>query len=149
MIWYFAYGSNMKQSRLEERVKRKGLIWKVGFLENYHLCFNKVKGDGSGYANIEVKEGSKIWGVLYQLSNEEIKLLDKYEGVPDHYNRVSKEICTTEGSYNAEVYIANPDMIDDNLLPKRDYLGYLIDGATEHNLPKEYIIYLKSFKTFD
>lgn len=148
-MFYFAYGSNMKQSRLEERVKRIGLVWNIGFLESHFLCFNKIRGDGSGYANIEVKDNDRVWGVLYQLTNEEIMLLDSYEGVPDDYRRISKAVHTIESNYTAELYIANPNMTDDNLMPRRKYLDYLIKGATEHNLLQKYITYLESFRTFD
>jgi gamma-glutamylcyclotransferase (GGCT)/AIG2-like uncharacterized protein YtfP len=152
--WYFAYGSNMKQERLESRIKRSNLICRKGVLYDYTLCFNKAADDGSGYANIKISEGNHVWGVLYKLSDKELKRLDIHEGVSDHYLRnksTQQWIKINNSQVLAEVYVANPDNINDSLKPHKYYLGLLIDGASakNHDLPEEYIIFLKSFKTID
>jgi len=151
-IWYFAYGSNMKQLRLESRIKRTGLVWKRGFIQGHSICFDKIAGDGSGYANLKVDNAGKVWGILYELTDNEIEILDTKEGVSKHYLRnktTRRNITTDDGIFSCEVYFANTAMINNNLLPRRDYLNFLIEGAVEHQLPEDYILVLKGFNTFD
>jgi gamma-glutamylcyclotransferase (GGCT)/AIG2-like uncharacterized protein YtfP len=153
LFWYFAYGSNMKQEQLESRVRRSNLFWRKGILNDHELCFNKEADDGSGYANIKKSVGKYVWGVLYRLSDEELKHLDNcYEGVPDHYLRdedTQRLIKVNNNQLLAEVYIANPKKVNNCLKPRKCYLKLLLDGAKDHNLPEEYRAFLESFKTFD
>ena len=47
---------------------------------------------------------------------------------------------------NVLVYLANKEKINDNLLPYTWYKDIVIAGAQYHNLPEEYIEFIKSFK---
>lgn len=88
---------------------------------------------------------------MYELADAEMCILDTKEGVPEHYlrNKDTQRLIKVNDSFlNAEVYIANPDMINNSLRPRSDYLKFLVEGAVEHGLPDEYIAFLKSFKTF-
>lgn len=138
-VWYFAYGSNMDSERFEGRICRNNIIWTTGKLNNYELVFNKIAGDGSGYANIQSGERKIVYGVLYLLSERELQELDKYEGVPAHYRRMELNVETEEGEVRAFCYIAVENNIKEGLIPKCGYLKYLINGAREHNLPGFYV----------
>ncbi|MEN3184364.1 MAG: gamma-glutamylcyclotransferase family protein [Atribacterota bacterium] len=143
LSWYFAYGSNMDSERLEERVGRKGVAWTTGVVFDYELVFNKIAGDGSGYANIQPKEGEITHGVLYALYEYELWRLDRCEGVPNHYRRIVLPVKTSGGLIEAFCYIAAEGMTREGLRPHRSYLKLLIRGAEEHHLPQEYIEKLK------
>lgn len=90
---YFAYGSNMRRRRLEERV---GKVRQVGvkILENYEVSFNYGNPIQS-FANIIPKKGGKVVGIVYLLTESQIKLLDFYEGTYNpkfFYKRIEKII---------------------------------------------------------
>ena len=106
-VWYFAYGSNMDSKRLECRISRQNLEWKVGFIQDYQLTFDKLANDGSGYANIQPCQGEVVYGVLYRLTRKELKKLDRCEGVPSHYTRKTVKVRMEDGSIvEAETYFA-------------------------------------------
>jgi len=148
---YFAYGSNMTTSRLENRV---GGVVDLGVfvLDDYDFNFNQIADDGSGYATIAAKKGAIVEGVLYELSNEQMKVLDRYEGTSTRdYERIKVKIHNTKDMINAITYIACKESVKERLKPRKDYLSFLIKGGQEptHRLSEKYIKFLKSLKTFD
>lgn len=143
---YFAYGSNMDFKRLEER----GIFFEfigVGILENYELQFNKIAKNktGIGYANVVKKQGSKVEGILFSIDN--IQILDRYEGFPEHYLKENLTICFLNDLIEATVYVAAPDKIVPNLMPEKAYLNRLL--AAKEYLSHEYFDFLDSTKTID
>ncbi len=144
---YFSYGSNMETELLESRVGKINIIGKA-VLKNYYLTFNKLGDDGSGKANIEQRTGFVVEGIIFDLTEEQLKKLDISEGVPMHYIRCMIEIIKSDNDEvtTAEVYIANKNKIRYNLRPNRQYLQYLLDGANEHKLSEKYKKFLESFE---
>ncbi len=143
-LHYFAYGYNMSTKRLKDRVGEIDVIGKAK-LKNYHLTFNKLGDNGSGKANIEPKKDSFVEGVIFNLTKKQIKKLDKYERFPHHYIRCKMEVIQFDNStVITEIYTANQNKIRGDLKPKCEYLRYLIDGANEHGLSKQYKQFLSS-----
>lgn len=143
---YFAYGSNMDFKRLEER----GIFFEfigLGILENYELQFNKIAKNktGIGYANVVNNEGSKVEGLLFSIDN--IHILDRYEGFPEHYLKENLSIYNLNKRVEAIVYVAASDKIDLHLMPEKAYLNHLL--AAKEYLSKEYFDFLESTKTID
>lgn len=139
---YFAYGSNMLRSRLEERVGEvvdRG----VAKLKEYKIKFNKKGKDGSGKTNITLQKKSEVWGVGYELTDEQINLLD---GIEDGYKRDTINVILENKKVQAEIYFALPEKIDGSLLPTIEYLDFLMSGAQEHDFPKIYLEFLQSIK---
>jgi gamma-glutamylcyclotransferase len=143
---YFAYGSNMDFKRLEERGISFEFIG-LGILENYELQFNKIAKNksGIGYANVVKQEGSKVEGLLFSIDN--IHILDRYEGFPEHYLKENLSIYHLNERIEATVYVAAPDKIGLNLMPEKSYLNRLL--AAKEYLSQEYFDFLDSTKTID
>ena len=75
MAFYFGYGSNMSQVYLEKvrYVYPKKSI--IGYIKDYALKIN-LKGPNfvePGFANISYQKGSKVEGVLHEISDVELK----------------------------------------------------------------------------
>lgn len=90
---YFAYGSNMNPERMRER----NIYFSSrnhATLKGFRLEFNKVASRNSeeGYANIVLDKDGTVEGILYDITNSDLIKLDRYEGYPDHYNRVKVNI---------------------------------------------------------
>jgi len=115
-------------------MKARGISYidcKSASLKHYKLSFNKraTGKNGIGYANIQHQPNSKVEGVAYQLASlETIAQLDPYEGTPVRYSRDIFILSTTDGLLPAWVYVANPAMRDNNLLPEQRYLDHLLAG---------------------
>ena len=148
-VKYFAYGSNMNIVRMRERgIRFSKREWAV--LEGYRLVFNKIASRNrmEGYANIVEDRGNYVEGILYDIADEDLKKLDKYEGYPQHYDRKKLKVRLVNGeTVKAVVYVAQQEMTSDELKPSKDYLNHLLKGCDL--LSKKYCEKLKNVETID
>jgi gamma-glutamylcyclotransferase (GGCT)/AIG2-like uncharacterized protein YtfP len=129
MIKYFAYGSNMDISRLSTRGVNP-ITRSKGTLKNWKLKFNKKASAGDwSFANIEPSEGDSVEGLVFDIKEGDLKLLDKFEGAPRHYRREILIVETYTEEINCITYIAQPEHIVEGLLPQKDYIQFLINGS--------------------
>jgi cation transport regulator ChaC len=146
---YFAYGSNMDPDRMRVRgvnfLKREHAI-----LEGWRLEFNKVSSRNSkeGYANIVRDENGIVEGVLYDIADSDLKILDRYEGYPSHYERIKVVVRMDDGEMvEAITYVAKPDKVREGLKPSKEYLNHLLKGCDL--LSEEYCRKLRKLETLD
>jgi gamma-glutamylcyclotransferase (GGCT)/AIG2-like uncharacterized protein YtfP len=139
---YFAYGSNMKVDRMTKRVSSAKPLGYAKLLEK-RLAFNKISDDKSGKTNIVDSKNSFVLGVLFEVDKTGIEKLDEFE---KGYERQAVTVLGTDDQkIHAFAYVST--QTDDSLNPYDWYLKLLIDGAEENNLPKDYVDYLRSFKS--
>ena len=141
-VWHYAYASNMSRAQMKQRVGS----WqeeRVARLDDYKLNFDKVARGGTGTGNLVLAEGRVVWGVLYHLTDQQMRKIDRFEGVPDHYRRSEVTVQDTDGNrIAAQIYLARK--VRRGLKPDHLYLKRIIEGAEEHNLPADYIEQLRS-----
>ncbi len=117
-----------------QRMETRGLAVSEacsGILRGVALAFNKRAADAPhrSYANVIYSPHTHVEGVLYRLDcPSEIIKMDPFEGTPRLYSRELYHIETAQGDVPAWVYIANPSMISEGLLPARWYLDHLLAG---------------------
>ena len=148
-LYYFAFGSNMDKERMEERTHESSERQK-GVLKDWKLVFNKIKDEerGSGYANIEPEIGSIVEGIIYKVSEDAIRILDKWEGVPIAYHKKTMLVeNSNKESVNCIIYIANHSKTDNSLKPEKKYLDHLLEG--KEYLSEKYYFDLKNTETLD
>ena len=135
---YFAYGSNLLPSRLENRV---GPFETVGIAScsGYSFAFHKIGKDGSGKGDmyLAVQPEAQVFGVVYRLDERQRLLLDGFEG--DGYAVVDIAVQGPSGNLAAYTYMAKPNHIDTTLRPFRWYRDLVIHGAKKHVLPDSYV----------
>ena len=143
MLNYFAFGSNMSAQRMRERLgwspSRSGVI-----LHDYEMIFNKHSNDG-GKANIMYSPGNIVEGILYSVNEEDLVILDKYEGVSSkQYKRYKIEVQdNNKNSIPAVAYKAlNTGKVS---APTEEYLNYILKGR--EFLSPGYYTKLKSTET--
>ena len=83
MIFYFAYGSNLHHRQMKRRCHNCQFIKKM-ILHNYDLTFRSRYGA----ADIEKKNGKKVYGALYKISKSAERKLDIYEEYPTLYKKM-------------------------------------------------------------
>lgn len=146
-VLYFAYGSNMNEGRLRERLSRSGqdlLERRCAALEGYRLAFDKVSSQQGwvGFANIVPCPDGRVEGTLNAMRPAALDALDAIELVPHHYHRRRVLVRDATGVIlPALTYVAHPDMVRANLKPTRDYIDHLLAGGDI--LPGEYLELLR------
>ncbi len=123
---YFADGSNLFWPRQRGRGLRLRRL--VGRLDGYELRFHKSSTDRSGKCNIlEVPEaGARVYGVLFEIANDEKCDLDRAEGLGRGYDSRDLRVGTDQGTRDAFAYVANPAYINDSLRPYHWYKEYRV-----------------------
>lgn len=145
---YFAYGSNMSTRRLKARTP--GVRFHAtAILKSHALLFHKIGQDGSGKCDILACNDDRcVHGVLYELSDEEKVLLDRYEGLGKGYQHRWVQVTTGQGRCEfALTYVATH--IDPSVKPFHWYKQHVCHGAHEHKLPAEYIRQLQLIESTD
>jgi gamma-glutamylcyclotransferase len=138
-MYYFSYGSNMSQQRIQSRcpsARSMGMFHLKGQL----LSFNKAGKDGSGKGNV-VATGNEldwVYGVVFDIEAGEITNLDQAEGLGVDYKKCTITVIDqNKHTIDALIYIAL--LTDDNSIPYHWYKTHLLTGAIEANLPPLYI----------
>jgi len=126
-MYYFAYASNLNRKQMLERCPdSKPLL--VATLPNYELVFagwsRQWRG---GYATIKLSRGEKIFGAIYEVSERDLRRLDKYEGCPGNYNRLNVTVFGEDGKpIEAITYIKSGRL--EETQPSKEYLAVIQQG---------------------
>jgi len=142
---YFAYGSNMEKSQMVKRCPNFKILGKAK-LNGFKLGFSKESSlwEG-GVADIAKDLNNHVWGVLYELTEQDLDSLDTYEACPRYYKRKNISVEYRSNNFEAIAYeVVNKESF---ILPSRKYMNVIIKAAIENHFPKEYIDFLKSIKT--
>ena len=92
-VWYFAYGSSLNVDQMRDRIGEWHLS-KRALVRNYRLVFNIYSKKWQGYtANLQATEKFEdvVYGVVYQLTQEQLAKLQAHEGVSPVEIRVELE----------------------------------------------------------
>jgi len=146
-VWYFAYGANLDLNEIKKRIGPVKTILRAQ-LPGYRLTFRGYsrRWDGA-IADIEKAEGSIVYGVLYKISIEQLKKLDKYEGYPHKYIRKQVNVVTEDNSVITAVtytQVLGKD-VDKRFKPSKLYLNTIRKGLITHRYPLKLVnSYLKN-----
>ena len=158
---HFAYGSNMdlkdikkwcdEENNGQQIILSNGKKYK---LKNYKIAFTrKSKSERRyymGVSDIIYCPGDFCWGVVFDISEEDLKILDKKEGV--RKNKKGEDIGAyvrfddlPNGMITYKVRDREPDFVQ----PHNDYVNHIITGAKKYGLPQSWIDKLELFKKID
>ena len=143
-IAYFAYGSNMSTARIRRRVGSATVVSRA-LLPEHRLQFHKKGADGSAKCDIEHTHSPHdiVHGVVFQVHERDMQLLDRYEGLGNGYEKKPVTIHLPDGSTRtATTYYATH--IDASLQPYHWYREHVLRGAREHGLPHEHIAVIEA-----
>jgi hypothetical protein len=150
----FAYGANMNPGQMSERAPEARTLG-VARLVDFRVCFPRFsKARNCASAGIEPNPGSAVWGVLYDVPEHDVPVLNHHEGFNPHgaiaeNKRLLRNVTVLRmgGSepVKAMTYFAVPD--GTAARPSAGYMNLIIDGALYHGLPKAYVAALERVPT--
>ena len=173
MIYYFAYGADMNQDRMENicsDAKNKS----IGFIPDHRIDFTLMsKNQEGGIADIIESKGDVVWGVIYSVSMADITMLDKYHEYGDRYIRkvipcrefdlpeefdifseenldIDIEDLLKDPSFYKDIDVVVYSVINKSpktIQPSIKYLQELQEPAEENNFPIAYQRILNDFGT--
>ena len=126
-MYYFAYGSNLSKKQMKERCPDSKPMF-VATLPNYKIVFvGWSRQRRGGVASIKPFRGEKVLGGIYEISERDLRQLDKYEGYPGSYNRLNVTVFDEDGKpIEAVTYIKAGQL--EETQPSREYLAIIQQG---------------------
>jgi gamma-glutamylcyclotransferase (GGCT)/AIG2-like uncharacterized protein YtfP len=123
-VYYFAYGSNLNRKQMQERCPGSKPIFSA-VLPNYKLIFvgwsRQLRG---GVASIKAVRGEKVRGAIYDISEECLRRLDKFEA---GYNRLKVKVFDEDGTaVEAITYIKSGQL--EETQPSKEYATIIWQG---------------------
>jgi len=136
---YFAYGSNMAAAVMDEECPGHRFLGPAR-LPGHRLAFTRRSvRTGTGVADVVADAGHSVWGALFELTGENLRALDRKEGVGWAYERREVRVLTDDGDgHDALAYVVitkSPAAIR----PSSDYVQRLLDAGRERGLPVGYL----------
>jgi gamma-glutamylcyclotransferase (GGCT)/AIG2-like uncharacterized protein YtfP len=119
--YYFAYGMNTNVAEMNNRCPNAVSLGRC-VLPNFELKFRH-------HADIDLVPGSAMEGVLWKITPECERALDKLEGYPYYYNKIN---VVLEDETIAMAYIMN--VKGPQVAPSVGYDNCLYDGYLAHDL---------------
>ena len=126
---YFAYGSNINLDQMDYRCPNATVIGPVT-LENYELLFR-----GSGVATSGPKEGSTVHGLLWQLTPDCERSLDRYEGFPHLYDKEPVTVRDAQGQEFTVMAYVMTERYRTPAIPPASYYHGIEEGYRQNGLP--------------
>jgi gamma-glutamylcyclotransferase (GGCT)/AIG2-like uncharacterized protein YtfP len=134
-VRYFAYGSNMDPQVMAEASPGAVPVG-PGRLDGYRMEFNVYSDKWEGGAvNLEPDRNGHVWGVVWEISDEDIVALDTYIGHPTYYRQERLVVGTTDGAVECFTYrIAHQKGF---VRPTDAYLARMRSAIRVQGLPPE------------
>jgi hypothetical protein len=142
---YFAYGSNMNLSQMQQRCSSPKVVG-VARLPGYRVEFYGDSAIWDGAQETVIPDlQAEVWGVLYQLQFFDCEQLDMYvdvrfDGTGPYFHYPVDVIDSEQGTIDAMIY--KKDKCGEVTSPSKEYLNFIIQGAKEQGLPAGYIALL-------
>ena len=136
MSLYFAYGSNMDPNHMARRAPGARSLGPAR-LDGFRLEFNvfSTEWDG-GAANLELDQNAHVWGVLWEVPEDQIGGLDAFQGHPTFFRREDVVVEGPEGPSIAWTYrVAHQG--GSYVRPTDEYLNRVKSAIRVHGLPPE------------
>jgi gamma-glutamylcyclotransferase len=141
-LYYFAYGSNMNWPQMQRRCPSACFV-SVARLPDYQFGITRhSRLRQCGTANVFSAPGEEVWGIVYDVNDADLAILDSFE---DGYRRETL-VCFPRGNgqrpLDALTYLA--EIEKDVPLPNTEYRRLIVEGARHWNLPPSYIARLET-----
>jgi len=148
--YYFAYGSNMNLTQMKQKCSSPKVLG-IARLPGYKVEFYGYSAMWDGAQETVVPDHqSEVWGVVYELNYFDCEQLDGYQdvridGMGPYFHYPVDVIDMNQATIDAMLYKKN--ILQEAKFPSTEYLKFIVQGAKEQGLPKEYITHLKNMKT--
>jgi gamma-glutamylcyclotransferase (GGCT)/AIG2-like uncharacterized protein YtfP len=134
--YYIAYGSNLNRGQMKERCPDSKIIGSA-VLRGYKLLFRSHRNREEGYLTVEKNKRSKVPVGIYQISENDEKKLDIFEGVDTHDYKKERIAIKYKGNYIAGLIYT---MVDSKTgKPRDEYYNRVKTGYDEWKFDVSYL----------
>jgi gamma-glutamylcyclotransferase (GGCT)/AIG2-like uncharacterized protein YtfP len=143
---YFAYGSNLSWRQMRGRCPSARFVCRA-VLPDYRIAFTRYSPRRrSGAADVVHAPGQSVWGVVYHLPEDDLRVLDGWEGFEpgragNAYDRIVEQVRRDgrpDDALAAWTYVVC-DKRPEPQVPSVHYRSLMIEGALHWGLPASYV----------
>lgn len=115
----------------------------TGWLNGWRLTFGgEDLGWDGALATVAEDENSRVFVVLYEVSDSDEQALDQWDGATlGYYSKLRVRVTTLDGDALAWLYVLNDY---EGGLPSARYIGIMADAAEAAGAPDEYVAGLRA-----
>ena len=115
----------------------------TGWLNGWRLTFGgEDLGWDGALATVAEDENSRVFVVLYEVSDSDEQALDQWDGATlGYYSKLRVRVTTLDGDVLAWLYVLNDY---EGGLPSASYIGIMADAAEAAGAPDEYVAGLRA-----
>lgn len=136
MKLYVAYGSNLDKEQMGRRCPGARPVYS-GILKNWQLIYRGSK-TGS-YATIRYKKGFSVPVGVWEITGNDERSLDRYEGYPTFYQKQNVFVHLSDGTrVKGMVYIMRKDALPGT--PSLQYVRTIARGYEDFRLDHSILI---------
>jgi gamma-glutamylcyclotransferase len=140
-MFYFAYGSNMNWPQMQRRCPSSRFVC-AARLPGYRLAIARhSRLRDCGTANIFRDSDSDVWGIVYEVSDNDMLTMDEFE---DGYERQTAAVYSADKHrtpLQVIFYIAPKEIHAPS--PNAEYKRLMLEGARHWKLPSDYCLRLE------
>lgn len=154
-VLYFAYGSNMDTEELRRYCPSARCERKPCLLRDYRLEFTRYSCRwGGGVADIVRRSGDEVWGVIYEVEEQDLPNLDRKEGYcpgrsKNAYRRI-EVVVLEDGDEQRRLTVFTYEVESKSasrIPPSNKYKSVIVNGARFWGLREHYVRKLEGICT--
>jgi gamma-glutamylcyclotransferase len=130
---YFAYASNLSREQMRQRCPNAKPKFSA-VLPNYKLIFTGWAREWhGGKANIIPFKGAKVAGAVYEVSEQELRMLDRFENYPGTYTHLNVMVFNEDDvAVKAVTYVKARQ--EEEAKPSPEYVAIIKKGYKDWEL---------------
>ena len=141
----FVYADNLNPTQLKRRAPEHQAVCKA-YLPDHTIQFCRWSSQWRcGLASVVHTPGEQVWGMVLEVTEEDLKLMDEFEGdvPPGSYRHVQVTVITEEGDKMVVTTHAAPPI--GKFKPKEHYLDWVMKGLKHWKFDQEQLDLWKAY----
>jgi len=127
-MYYFAYASNLNRKQMSQCCPDSKPKF-IATLPNFKIIFTGwTRQRRGGTASIKPVKGEKVIGGVYEITEADLKKLDKSEDCPATYKRLNVTVWTDGGDPIEAVTYIKAEQQSQEAKPSPEYLAVIQQG---------------------
>ena len=136
MPLYFAFGSNIDRAQMAQRCPGAEPVG-LATLRDHRLVFRgPSRKRGGGVLSVDPAPDEGVQGLLYEVTASHLAALDRYEGAPEWYERVTRQVHLAAGEARDAILYRLPVHVR-QMPPTQAYLAQVSAAFAAHDLDAE------------
>ncbi len=142
----FIYADNLHPGQLKRRAPEHKFLFKA-CLNDHTIHFPRFSSQWRcGLASITPSQGERVWGVVCELTDEDLKIVDAFDGevLEGAFRHLEATVVTEDDRKElVTTHVANPI---GKFRVKDNYIDFIIKGVKYWELPEECLAMWERFR---